>query len=72
MMVFYYYKKLGVAALMFAALVGFSRLYFFVHYPTDVLLGAVLGIATSLIVCILFNKLVLRKENNKYFESLEK
>lgn len=30
--------------LVFAALVGFSRMYFFVHYPTDVLFGAALGI----------------------------
>ena len=37
------HKKTGIAVLVFAALVGFSRMYFFVHFPTDVLLGAVLG-----------------------------
>lgn len=32
-----------------AALIGFSRLYLFVHFPTDVLFGAVLGIALAFI-----------------------
>ena len=41
--VFYNFRKAGIAALVFAALIAFSRLYFFVHYPTDVLFGAVLG-----------------------------
>lgn len=41
--VFLQNKKVGIPALLFAALIGFSRLYFFVHYPSDVLLGAALG-----------------------------
>ena len=39
----YNHRKAGIAAMIFALLIGFSRLYFFVHYPTDVLLGAILG-----------------------------
>ena len=46
-------KKAGAVALIFAALIGFSRMYFFVHFPTDVLLGAALGIAIGVIVCAL-------------------
>lgn len=38
-------KKTGVAALIIAAIVGLSRVYVGVHYPLDVLAGAVLGIA---------------------------
>ena len=45
--IFWLHKKWGIAALIFAALIGFSRMYFFVHFPTDVLLGAVLGFAVG-------------------------
>lgn len=41
-----YRKEVGcwrIAAVIIAFLIGFSRLYLYVHYPTDVLSGAVLG-----------------------------
>ena len=38
-------RKLGVPALVLAAFIAFTRLYLYVHFPTDVLGGAVLGIA---------------------------
>lgn len=37
-------SKLGVPAFILAALIGFSRLYLYVHYPSDVLAGALMGI----------------------------
>lgn len=37
-------KRLGIPAMIAAILVALSRLYLYVHYPTDVLTGAVLGI----------------------------
>lgn len=40
-------KKIGVPAVILAALVGFSRLYVGAHYPTDVLGGAVIGCFTG-------------------------
>jgi undecaprenyl-diphosphatase len=33
-----------------AALIGFSRVYNAMHYPTDVLAGAVLGVLTALLL----------------------
>ena len=45
--IFMNYRKAGVAAFIVAALVAFSRLYLFVHFPTDVLCGIVLGIAVG-------------------------
>ncbi len=36
-------KKVGIAALVLAALIGLSRLYVGVHYPSDVLVGMLLG-----------------------------
>ncbi len=44
-----YYKKWGIAALVLAILIAFSRLYFYVHFPTDVLAGMVLGIGFGLL-----------------------
>lgn len=41
---FCYNKKWGALAYVMAFLMGFSRLYFFVHFPTDVIVGAVLGL----------------------------
>lgn len=37
-------KKLGIPAMILAVLIAFSRLYLYVHYPTDVLASVVLGI----------------------------
>lgn len=49
-------KKLGIVALVFAVLIAFSRLYNYVHYPTDVLVGMILGIACAVFTVWLFRK----------------
>ena len=54
----FYHRKWGVAALVLATLIGLSRLYLFVHYPTDVLAGAVLGIGIGLAACWVANRLL--------------
>lgn len=36
-------KRLWIPALMLSVLIAFSRMYFYVHYPTDILGGAVIG-----------------------------
>ncbi len=43
-------RKFGAAALALAALVAFSRLYFFVHFPSDVLIGSLEGIFIAIVV----------------------
>lgn len=40
-------KKWGVPALVMAILISLSRLYVGVHYPTDVLGGAVIGLCSA-------------------------
>ena len=42
-----YNKKWGIAAMVLAALIAFSRLYLYVHYPTDVLASVALGIGIA-------------------------
>ena len=53
----FYHRKWGIAAFVLAALIGLSRLYLFVHYPTDVLVGVVLGIGIGLAACVLTDRL---------------
>lgn len=50
---FCFYKKPAAAAYVLAALIGFTRLYVAVHYPTDVLAGAVLGIVLGTIAALI-------------------
>ena len=48
-----HHKKEGIAALVLAVLISFSRLYVFVHFPTDVLTSVVLGTGVALLVWFL-------------------
>lgn len=43
-------KKIGIPAVILATLIGFSRMYLFVHFPTDVLGGFAVGILVALAV----------------------
>lgn len=44
-------RKMGISALVLAILIAFSRLYLYVHYPTDVLCSVILGIGIGLLSC---------------------
>lgn len=44
-------RKAAAFAVPTAILIAFSRLYFCVHFPTDVLFGAAMGIAAGLTIC---------------------
>ena len=56
--IFLYNKKLGIFTYIFSSLVAFSRLYLFVHFPSDVLFGIVLGTLFAIIVNYLLSKLL--------------
>lgn len=53
---FFHKSRLRIPALILAGLIGFSRLYLYVHYPTDVLAGAGLGIMLALAGCALVHR----------------
>lgn len=40
-------RRWGIAAYILAVLIGFSRLYLGVHFPTDVFIGAIIGILAA-------------------------
>ena len=63
--IFCYYRKVGILSLMMAALIAFSRLYFFVHYPTDILAGMILGVVLGIIAALVASQVKKRREVSK-------
>lgn len=42
-------KKLGLYAFLLSILISFSRMYHYVHYPTDVFAGILLGVVSGVL-----------------------
>ena len=59
--IFLYYKKAGIAAFVLASLIAFSRLYLFVHYPTDVAAGVLIGLLCAAASFFIVKKIYERK-----------
>lgn len=57
-------RIIAVVFIIYSVLLGFSRLYVGVHYPTDVLAGLALGLITSAIAYLVY-QLILKKTANK-------
>lgn len=51
-----YNRKWGIPALVLAAIIAFSRLYLYVHYPTDVLFSLLISIGIAFLACFLVKK----------------
>ena len=49
-------KRFGIPALAVAVLIAFSRLYNYVHFPSDVLTGILLGVICAFVVAFIFRK----------------
>ncbi len=49
-------KKFGAGGYALAVLIAFSRLFLFVHYPSDVLIGALVGVFCAFLVGFVFQR----------------
>lgn len=55
----YHYRK---EMLVFAFIIAFSRLYLYVHFPTDVIAGAIVGFACGYLAYRIYNFIEQKKE----------
>ena len=66
---FHYDKRLGIPSFGVAILIAFSRLYLYVHFPTDVFAGILIGVAFGMIVFICAEKIrqhfIFKKQNER-------
>lgn len=59
-------SRLRHAFAVIAILTGFSRIYVGVHYPSDVLVGAVVGILMAIMVIKFYHRVYERYQTNPY------
>ncbi|MEG0614254.1 MAG: phosphatase PAP2 family protein [Oscillospiraceae bacterium] len=55
--IFIHYKPFGNAAFIVAFLIAFSRMYLYVHYPSDIIFGSILGIIVAILMSLIMNKI---------------
>ncbi len=67
-------RKWGIPTTVFAALMGFSRIYIEVHYCTDVMFGVLAGVISALIALLIVRFLFpfVDKGLNKLFAKIKK
>lgn len=58
-------KKMGIPATILAILIAFSRMYLYVHYPTDVIASVILGTIFGVIGYLVTHKITFSR-NGKY------
>lgn len=62
---YYYNKKLGIPAFIVAGLIAFSRMYLYVHFPTDILAGILVGFAVAAVTVAISEKVIFPKMQRK-------
>lgn len=59
--IFFNNRKLGIVALIVASVIAFSRLYLYVHFPTDIIAGVILGFVIAVVSKKLSDKIKIIK-----------
>lgn len=62
---FHWDKRFGVPAIIIAAAVSFSRLYLYLHFPTDVIASVLLAVLNATLAVITVNAVYRYLEKNK-------
>lgn len=57
-------RRFGYVAIPLGALIAFSRMYLYVHYPSDVVVAALLGVLLGIALFRAFEKIVKPKLKN--------
>ncbi len=55
-------KKMGIPATILAILIAFSRMYLYVHYPTDVIASVILGTIFGIIGYLVSHKITISRK----------
>ncbi len=61
----FYSKKLGLTSMILASIIAFSRLYLYVHYPTDILGGIIAGVGVAFLGKVIIDWIYHKGNINK-------
>ena len=61
----YCLKKWTIPAYLLAITIAFSRVYVGVHYSSDIIVGAIFGVFSSILIILFYNKILLKYFKNK-------
>lgn len=59
-------KTIGSVMIVFSVLMGLSRIYICVHYPTDVICGVIAGTLCGFVVCVVYKRHIAANKQQTY------
>ena len=64
--ILHYDKRIGIPVMILACLIAFSRMYLYVHFPTDVIAGIAAGLLSAFIAVRIVEALEAKIAENKH------